>query len=429
MPPLSRSSSVLLIHFPSLHNYGTGMMGINLIHHLRLRRPDIRQVTSDFDNESDIAALYNELGESPERLRILRRDYLSLYEKCCQSTKLQKLSFLPGLRQAVLALPLILAGQYRDIVFLGGDGLWEGYYENGEVPLLAFFQKLERYAKLHLVGQTIAPFENPINLLRLQKLRRTKIYARDTIGYNYLIQESRIPKDSVMRSSDLALLPLPRQNDAKLRQELFAQYRLEKDRYVTLVLSGMATFYTNNTADFEECWVRLIRNLLQKPELEGKNICLLTHVFSAYGGKSEREVGRDIFSRLSPAEHERVILIADEVGPTRARLVLGNSLLVVTARMHASISAYQMGVPAVVLSYGPKYKGLIGETLGFKELLIPADQTEQWETGAIVPRIMARVSEVLAEREAWMARIRSSVATESNHVSASLDDLASRLSH
>lgn len=405
------------------------MMGINLIHHLRLRRPDIGRVASDFDDESDISSLYDELGESPERLQIARRDYLSMYEKCCRSTKLQKLSFLPGLRRAVLAWPLILAGRYRDIVFLGGDGLWEGYYENGEVPLLGFFQHLERYAKLHLVGQTIAPFENPLNVSRLKTLRRTKIYARDTIGYNYLTSELNLSDDVVMRSSDLALLPLPRQSDARLLQELMNQYRLEKEAYITLVLSGMATFYTNNTSDFEECWVRLIRHLLQKPELLGKKVCLLTHVFSSYGGKPEREVGCDVFSRLSPTEQERVILITDEVGPTRARLVLGNSLLVVTARMHASISSYQMGVPAIVLSYGPKYKGLVGETLGFDQLLIPADHGEQWKTGAIVPEITARVSEVLAERDAWKARILSSVASECQHVSASLDDLAGRLSH
>lgn len=403
------------------------MMGINLIHHLRLRRPDIGRVASDFDDESDISSLYDELGESPERLQIARRDYLSMYEKCCRSTKLQKLSFLPGLRRAVLAWPLILAGRYRDIVFLGGDGLWEGYYENGEVPLLAFFQQLERYAKLHLVGQTIAPFENPANVSRLRTLRHTKIYARDTIGYNYLAQELNLSQNMVMRSSDLALLPLPRQDDPELRRVL-AQYGLEKEGYVTLVLSGMATFYTDNTAEFEECWVRLIRHLLQKPELENKKICILTHVFSSYGGKPEREVGRDVYSRLSREEHERVIFISDEVGPTRGRLVLGNSLLVVTARMHASISAYQMGVPAIVLSYGPKYKGLIGETLGFQQLLIPADHAEQWKTGAIITKVTERVSEVLTERDVWKARILSSVATETRHVSESLDDLASRLS-
>ncbi len=429
MALLSRSSGILLVHFPSLHNYGTGMMGINLISHLRLRRPDIRHVASDFDSDDDIVSLYDELGESPERLTIKRRDYLSLYEKCRRSTKLQQLTFLPGFRKAALALPMILAGRYRDIVFLGGDGLWEGYYENGEVPLLPFFQKLEQYANVHLVGQTIAPFENAVNVSRLRALRRTKIYARDAIGYRYLLDEADMPETAVMRSSDLALLPLPRQGEERLLQELLSRYELEKERYVTLVLSGMASFYTKNTADFEACWVRLIRELLQQPEWVDHKICLLTHVFSAYGGKPEREVGRDVFDRLSPAEKERVVLIADEIGPTRARLVLGNGTLVVTARMHASVSAYQMGVPAVVLTYGPKYEGLIGESLGFRELLVAADRPGRWETGSLVGEVLDKVSLVLADKEVWKARIRASVAREAQLVEAALDDLAERVSH
>lgn len=422
-----RSSGVLLVHFSSLHNYGTGMMGINLLHHLRLRRPGLDVFASDFDGEEDIAALRSELGAEDGCIAFKRKDYLALERRLQVSTKLRKLSFVPGLRRFLDALPARLASRYRDVVFLGGDGLWEGYYKDGEVPLLKFFQEVEKHSRLYLVGQTMAPFSNPRNVERMRSLQNTVIYARDEAGWRYLTEEIGMSPERAKRSSDLALLPLPRQGEPGLWKEVSGRYGLAPGEYVTLVMSGMASYYTKNVEDFEQAWVALIRRLLAERRLEGKKLCILVHVFSVFGGKPEREVARTVFGMLSDAERERVVLIDEEVKPTRARLVLGNSLFVITSRMHASVSSYQMGVPAVVLAYGPKYKGLVGEGLGCGDLLVVADDSGKWTSGSIVDEVMEKADYVLERREALCARIREAAAAEAEHVEQAMDDLAQRL--
>lgn len=422
-----RPSGVLLVHFSSLHNYGTGMMGVNLLHHLRLRRPDLGVFSSDFDCMGDMEALRCELGSGDEGVVFKKKDYLALERRLKVSTKLRKLSFVPGLRRLLDVLPARLASRYRDVVFLGGDGLWEGYYKDGEVPLLEFFQEVEKHARLYLVGQTMAPFSNPRNVERLRALRNTVVYARDEAGWRYLTEEIGMSPERVKRSSDLALLPLPRQGEEGLWEELAGRYGLEAGQYVTLVMSGMASYYTENVEDFERCWVVLIRRLLADQRLAGKKLCILVHVFAIFGGKPEREVARTVYGSLTEEERGRVVLVDEEVRPTRARLVLGNSLFVITSRMHASVSSYQMGVPAVVLTYGPKYRGLVGEGLGCGDLLVVADDSSKWTSGGIVDEVMEKADYVLECREALRSRIREAVAVEAGHVELALDDLAQHL--
>ena len=404
------------------------MMGVNLLHHLRRRRPDLDVFVSDFDSMEDVEALRSELGMENEGVAFGKRDYLALERRLQVSTKLKKLSFVPGLSRFLDVLPARLASRYRDVVFLGGDGLWEGYYKDGEVPLLEFFREVEKHARLYLVGQTMAPFSNPKNVERLRALKNTVIYARDEAGWRYLTEEIGISPERAKRSSDLALLPLPRQGEEGLWEELSGRYGLVAGEYVTLVMSGMASYYTENVEDFERGWVALIRRLLADQRLDGKKLCILVHVFSIFGGKPEREVARTVYGLLTKEEQERVVLVDEEVRPTRARLVLGNGLFVITSRMHASVSSYQMGVPAVVLTYGPKYKGLVGEGLGCGDLLVVADDSSKWTSGRIVDEVMEKAGYVLDRRDALSTRIQSAVSTEAGYVESALDDLARRLS-
>lgn len=42
--------------------------------------------------------------------------------------------------------------------------------------------------------------------------------------------------------------------------------------------------------------------------------------------------------------------------------------------MHAAVSTFQMGKPAICLSYSPKYKGVISDGLNLSELVIEAKE-------------------------------------------------------
>jgi len=65
--------------------------------------------------------------------------------------------------------------------------------------------------------------------------------------------------------------------------------------------------------------------------------------------------------------------------PVEARLLLGSSYFNLTCRMHPGVSSFQMGVPAICLSYSVKYEGVISEGLGLSELVIDAKGEDKWE--------------------------------------------------
>jgi len=51
-------------------------------------------------------------------------------------------------------------------------------------------------------------------------------------------------------------------------------------------------------------------------------------------------------------------------------MIIGNSWALLATRMHASIAAFSMGVPSIVVSYNHKTHGIIGEQIDLPELLI-----------------------------------------------------------
>lgn len=425
MLPFSLRHKNLVIQLPALHNYGTGMMGINLIHHLHALDPRrFCRFSADFERTADIDALRRELGAADDDIALEAFSPLDLLLKVEVSQRLRKFDGFPPVRRFFNLLPHLKCASYANIFFLGGDGLWEGYYEdNRPIPLLKFFSRIEKYARLYLMGQTIAPFRNLENARLLRSLKRTHIYTRDQRGYDYLRDIGLDPR-RIHRSSDLALLPLPNQNDPALWAEVSERYALRPKEYVTVVMSGLSSHYAQSDAHFLTGWRAIVETLLDLPELKGKKLCLLVHVCSCYGGKPESELVDEVYRSFSPEQRERLIPIVEEILPTRARLVLTHSLLVVTARMHASVSSYQAGVPALALSYSPKYEALIGEGLQNADLVLPSAGDSLWRTGEIARHVREKTLYILQQYEPLQSRIGRNVLREQQIVRESLEDIA-----
>jgi colanic acid/amylovoran biosynthesis protein len=80
--------------------------------------------------------------------------------------------------------------------------------------------------------------------------------------------------------------------------------------------------------------------------------------------------------------------------------------------MHGAISTFQMGQPAVALSYSVKFRGVIGDSLGRGDLILEAADRTLWEDGALVSRVMERVEYLLANRPRLQAEIAAAVARQ-----------------
>ena len=105
--------------------------------------------------------------------------------------------------------------------------------------------------------------------------------------------------------------------------------------------------------------------------------------------------------------------------------MLGNGLFTVTGRMHAAVSTFQMGRPAVCLSYSTKFRGVIGGSLGQDDLVIEADDNALWHSRRIVALVCDRVDQVLAEYKERCERIGSRVKELQRQVAVTLDEISS----
>src|SRR5699024_8720799 len=77
---------------------------------------------------------------------------------------------------------------------------------------------------------------------------------------------------------------------------------------------------------------------------------------------------------------KNIVCISQKILPVEARILLGNGYLTVTCRMHAAVSTFQMGKPAICLAYSPKFKGVIAEGLKQEKLVIYANTNDFWSS-------------------------------------------------
>ncbi|MCU0784777.1 MAG: polysaccharide pyruvyl transferase family protein [Verrucomicrobia bacterium] len=398
---------VLVLFFDSMNNYGVGMMGINSMFHLRrIMKHDVN-FYADLSEKFEIGAFLDEVFESNFPL-----------ERC---PRLIPTSFSNKIKRLLLSSHNIL--DYDGIIFLGGDNLSEYY------SCRLMWRSLMRYASwsffrpMFLLGQSIGPFNYWKNRLIFRYLmRRCHIFARDAWTVNYLAAEFKLRKN-VHPSADLAFLDLPRQHEMPLWIELSERYGLQKDKYITIVVSALHDQYVQDRQIYLLRWKDIITSLAKHPPLADKKICLLAHTF----GRSQGDEGsliREVSGALDDALKAKLICITDKIFPTRARLVLGNGLLTVTGRMHAAISTFQMGKPAIALAYSKKYEGVIGQNLKRSDLVIDARRPQAWMDGAICRQVMERVDYVLARHCDLTREIEQIIPEQKRLATAALERIA-----
>ena len=370
-------------YFKNLDNYGTGMMGLVTVAALARRfGPQEVEFHCDF---VDQPALEEARAELPPGIQLI-----------CRPTPDQRTAGLsPLCRKAARLWSLLFENEGRGfdmLIVLGGDDLSE--YYSPWAPALALIRKWRASfrTRVILLGQTVGPFHRSLNKFLARRLMpRMELYTRDELNATYLSEEFGLhPR----LSADLALCDLPLQQEIGLAP--LSDYRLKKAEYVTVIVSGCQSggkYYCRSTETYVARFREIIRCLLADPRLAGKQIVLLAHTFGSHG--DEPATIRAVVKGLSPDERKRIVTIPEKIGPIRARAILGHGLLTVTGRMHAAVSTFQGGRPAIALSYSAKYEGVIGRGLGRSDLIIEANDDKLWESGRIVELVADKTNYVL----------------------------------
>ncbi|CAN7364298.1 polysaccharide pyruvyl transferase family protein [Duganella sp. LjRoot269] len=207
---------------------------------------------------------------------------------------------------------------------------------------------LAKRKPLILSPQTIGPFDSwYARLMATQVMKRCqKVFARDTLSFNYLRQVGL--RDNVAEVVDVAFR-LPYQapakaDDGKVRIGINVSGLLFSGGYTGGNQFGL-------TLDYAALTRTLLTEWSKNPAHE---IWLIPHVISD-------DLPRDddrIASAQLKQEFPSLKLAPEFASPSEAKSFIAGMDFVTGARMHACIAAFSSGVPVVPIAYSRKFNGL-----------------------------------------------------------------------
>lgn len=401
---------IMISHIPNTFNYGSAMMAINLIYYLNKKiRGDVSFFVDTRTNE-DLQNLIKSTGLKNIEVNKVLPD---------------KKAFVAGKN---VSMDLNWIGAYCDgiinyydcFIVLGGDDLSEYYSKEQLVYELFKINRIATKIPVFLIGQTIGPFTAWRKGYAADMLKTTRIFARDYLTVKYL--KSELGFENITKSSDLAFLKLPGQDDYNV-ESILNKYNLLKNNYITMIPSGLVRCYTDNYKKYIENLIRIIEYIITKRQIK---IVLMPHVLWPEAS-NDKPIIEEIMKQIGGIYSEKLISIDDILLPLDARVILGNGIISIAGRMHGAISTFQMGKPAISLSYSVKYQGVIGEGLECQDLIVEASDYKKWEYGEIALETINKVEYLLNNYMAFVSRIRSKVALCKNEVFQMIDQVYSEM--
>jgi polysaccharide pyruvyl transferase WcaK-like protein len=154
-------------------------------------------------------------------------------------------------------------------------------------------------------------------------------------------------------------------------------------RFVTL--SPSAVMYGRDPAPgARNRHVRQCREICARLAGSGYTVLLLPHTMrpSRHDPKVCDLAVAEIVDR--EVASEKVLLVNDDLAPGELKAIIANAAFHVGARYHSVVAALSSGVPAISLSWHPKYRDLM-RTYGLEDYV--ADESDDHSMGELLPRM------------------------------------------
>ena len=392
---------IRLEHTSNPLNYGTNMMVTNFMYYLDKYSELKNEYILDVYNDEDLHNFNNQYKEGNIKRETI--DYSLTYSNNIIEKAINKIKRKVAFNYFYTKKVKKLMKSTHNLVILGGDDLSEYYGIDNLIREFSRIEKLKNKIGIYLVGQTIGPFTNERIEIAKTTLRDVPIYSRDPWTTNYLKGDLKLNK--VFDSADLAFLPLPYQDNMKIKMGILKRNNIDCEKYVTIVPSGLYESYCSDFNIYIENWIKIIENLPKRmPKIK---IVLLPHVLR-YPMYDDRNIIHEIEKRLQ-GKNNNLIYIYDEISPLEARFILGEGKFTITGRMHGAISTFQMRKPAISISYSVKYNGVIGEGLDLKELIVDGKDNEAWTKMDVEKQVSSKIDYVLENYESIIEKIEFKV--------------------
>ena len=209
-------------------------------------------------------------------------------------------------------------------------------------------------------------------------------------------------------------------------KDILSKYKLKRDKYITIVISGLTKCYTRDFYTYIKEQVKIIEKVYNNEKLKDKEIVLLPHV-TRPEDSDDRIAIKEVINNLDRGYRDRIIDIYDEMLASEAREILGGGLFTIAGRMHASVSTFYMKKPAIAMSYSVKYEGVISRGLDLSELVIDCTDEKLWESGEISELVHEKVNYVLENYHNLIKKIDVKVSETSRIVQDMLNEVAENI--
>lgn len=398
---------ILIAHIPNTLNYGSAMMAINLIAGLRERLGTELEIFCDCDD-------FN-----LERLKVATNDPdLKGFVVPKLSSKRSKIRKIFDLFLGLEPIIKEVSEKFQTMIVLGGDDLSESNMRLA-IKRALIYKKINRSCQVILAGQSIGPFKGIYNCFATWLFKGFVITTRDDNSYDYC--KNKLLIKDVYQGRDLAMSSLPCQEKWN---SICHKINLMSEQYVVAVPSGLVNHYTEDRDGYIQVWKAFIDYLFMTKEV--RQIVLLAHVLSPKN-VSDKLVINDLLAILSEEQAKNIIVITSEIQPAEARAILGGARFVITGRMHAAVSTFFSGKPAISLAYSEKYKGVISRGLNLKEMVIDCRGQIWKKDSEIVNEVIKAINHINNNYSSLKSNIKKEIKNSQELVNKQIEFIVRQL--
>ena len=404
--------NILLKNLSNTFNYGSMMMGENLIYEITSKTECCVKFYIQTNDEQNLERLRKATGcQEIYNDNILSKKLLTekiKYVRYVEKVVREKINYLKA------------CNFYDAVIYLGGDDFAETYYtipnDNKIIKhVLKEVDFFSRKCKTFMIGQTIGPYTGIRKEWASKYLSNARIYTRDDKCFDYLKKELNI---NSTKSRDLAFLDLNLQEEYEKKcKTVLNSYNIKSSEYITFVGTGLLNSYTNNEKEMLTKILDMLKAISVK--FKNKKIVYLSHVVLPKNSSDNNMIEK--LKKLDSKFMQSIIIIDHPILPAEARVILGNGYFTLTFRMHAAVSTFQMGKPAISFAYSKKYEGVIGDGLNMHDLII--DCRGDYDYNNLRSDALNKVNLLVNDYDEICAKIKKNVLKCKTIVEETLEDV------
>lgn len=241
------------------------------------------------------------------------------------------------------------------VIALGGD-VFSSDYASAPAHLRPLEFALGHGVPVAMLGHSIGPFKTSAETSQwLDVARRCAlITVRESLSYDYLLRDLKLPAQLVSLTADPAVLLEPA--DADRTESLLAAYGISPGTALATVApsQGILEYTGIDRERHFDAWTKVIRTLNDRC---GAEVLIVPHVQETYVANDDRIIAAEIHRRLEFDRRVRVAGADHSAGEFKGLIAAGD--LIVAERMHAAIAAISSGKPALLVGYSVKSRGIV----------------------------------------------------------------------